>query len=192
MHLSFMKTYPETDNKTHFPEKILAGIYRQKLPVEWTRDQRSEILVSYLKSSYRNEVIDATFCPTLLELVATYKSKLHTIRASADKWREGLDVQFVTGPMFKKFQFAPSVPFVSKQDIVLRVDSEVHVSRATIEDLRIQVDQKELSALEKKRLLENDGLDLYECLWFFFDVDEYMVQPSRWFGSLIHWTSLRY
>ena len=146
------------DWETYFPEKIIESLLRDGVKiVEWG---------PYIGpgSKYGSYIIGSK------------RSKPHTIR-NGHRWRAGMLIHFVTGNRTKnRLQFAPVIPAVSVQEIV--IENEFY-------DYVVKVDGKKLSKSKIKALALNDGFDSVEQFWDYFGMKDFK-------GQIIHWTELRY
>jgi len=101
-------------------------------------------------------------------------TKIHTIRAG-QRWRVGEIAQFVVrAGRPDQYEFWPSLPIVSIQDIKLTADE-------------VRVDKRLLSPPELLALAQADGFASAADLFAFF-----AAQPLPFRGQLLHWTGLRY
>jgi len=147
---------------THFPEKILNGLY-------WPDGEVDE----YFAQSAHHPDIDIN-----LALNPDTKAKIHTIREDpTDRWKPGSKIHFVIHNRSKKrFQFAPVLEVKSVQKIeVRRFGGEVI----------IWIDNSTLLHPEDVNTLAvNDGFPSAMRFLQFFDRD--------FKGKIIHWADHRY
>jgi len=158
---------------THFVPKILLGYLSAGLI---TSEEATSLLIAAQSQGSAEKIIPDNLRP-----------KIHTMREfkGKERWHDRLEFQPATGPMYgPKFKFAPAVPVVSVQKIVIGYSP----GAAT---LTIKVDGVVLDKWEMRRLIFNDGFQTVEDFksWFFpGGCDKY----TSWTGRLIHYTTQTY
>jgi len=150
--------------ETNFPEKILQGVYEAGI-------------IS------RREQIDLLDCNRLSKQIV--KPKLHTIRPNKKgAWKPGVMIDFVfwSGRPYwsRPVRFAPRLPVVSTQKIQIMYFENSPMVAIKDESGRMRILKKN----EIEALAHNDGFDSVSQFFQWFDKD--------FFGSLIHWTDLKY
>lgn len=111
-----------------------------------------------------------------------YKScipKLHTIREDKNnRWKPGVIIDFFINTRTKDmFRFAPRIPVVSTQKIVIR-------HQEIMNDANITIDGMVLNYSQKEHLAQNDGFDSLKDFFAYFNED--------FEGKIIHWTDFKY
>lgn len=106
-------------------------------------------------------------------------AKIHTIRADTkNRWRKGRNIHFAMNcrqPTY--FQFAPVIPCVSTQQIVITKES------GTFE---VFIDELPCKLEDIIELSYNDGFDNVKEMF------DYFGQYERFEGKIIHWTNKVY
>ena len=115
----------------------------------------------------------------LIPLNGDLAPKLHSIRVDQyDRWQAGRMIHPVINNRSKdQFQFAPTFPCVSTQNIEIKYDDEETRPE-------IYVDGKELTIEQHEALSVNDGFPSVWEFYAWFDED--------YTGKIIHWTNLKY
>lgn len=164
MILSFF-TKQKNGQPTYFVEKIWRGL--EQLSPVYKKYSNEWLQIYYQK-------IDNT-----CDFQTNFQPKITTIREDKhDRWHAGVLIHFIVFPRSKKmFQFAPVIPCVSTQKIVIETNGYLN-------DYKVYVDGRELNIKEVQRVAWNDGFDnvISFLLWF----------RDGFEGKIIHWTDLRY
>lgn len=108
--------------------------------------------------------------------------KIHTIRKdSKNRWKPGLMIDFLINSRTKDaFRFAPRVPVVSVQTIVISNSAN---------GFRVSIGGEYQERSKVYRLAKNDGFDYIE------DFENYFISQMEngfYSGKIIHWTKYRY
>lgn len=113
------------------------------------------------------------------ELREKLKPKLHTIREDKNnRWKPGVMIDFFINTRTKDmFRFAPRIPVVSTQKIVIEYNPGKSYPW-------VWVDERLLNRIKLINLVENDGFDSIEDFFEYFNTD--------YTGKIIHWTDLKY
>jgi hypothetical protein len=158
--------------ETHFVDKIWSGLIKNELAFpEQIKQFESDYLIKTLKELGIN--IDAT-------------PKLHTIREDGkNRWKVGTKIDFfINSRKQDMFRFAPTLPVVSIQDIMITrnksgkamvfIDGKIFY----LQDWSLEQNYKML------HFAKNDGFDTSEDFFEYFNTD--------FNGKIIHWTNLKY
>ena len=157
MNLAFKTTI--NGKPTNFVEKIWEGFLQRGISF---KAKEMQIGMKALPEEYK---------------IKTFNPKLHTIRKDENsRWKAGIMIDFFINPRQKNmFRFAPRVPVVSTQLIVIIYN----------EDQRnVFVDGIKLCDKKIEDLAVNDGFE--NQIKFF----EYFFEDFT--GQIIHWTDLQY
>lgn len=157
---------------TYFPAKILESL------------QRSNII------AYRDAVIafEALYQKVPRELFDSGRGseaeKKHTIRADEkERWKAGNLIHFVINNRRPdQFQFAPVVPCVSTQKIIIKWWLSKATGRYTLP--YVLIDGKTIRGKALDQLAVNDGFASRKEFFEYFNTD--------FTGKIIHWTNLKY
>lgn len=161
---------------TYFVEKIWQGFPNQEQYLDEWFQLESKIYEGY------------EFSPD----ASGMRPKLHTIREDElDRWNPGemIDFYIRTKENFM-FCFAPSVPVVSTQEIIINWFSDVRDLSASelapqrFNHLDVVIGKNVLTISEVEKLAINDGFESVEDFFAYFNKD--------FTGKIIHWTDLRY
>jgi len=103
----------------------------------------------------------------------SYCPKVHTIRKDKkNRWKAGCNIHFVINNRTpNRFQFAPVLPVVATQHIV-------------IQEKKVWVDARFLGESEIETLAKNDGFNSINDFFQWFNGD--------FEGKIIHWTNILY
>jgi hypothetical protein len=115
-----------------------------------------------------------------------YKPKLHTIREDkTNRWKAGMKIDFFINVRTKKmFRFAPVLPVVSTQNILITY-TKTNKAMVFIDDKCFYMQDFSVEGNHKMlHLAQNDGFDTIEDFFAYFNED--------FTGKIIHWTDLRY
>lgn len=150
---------------TYFPQKILEGIWLNKLV---------DFDIKYL-----NDLINKLGKTDLIAV-----AKIHTIRADPNnKWKKNNLIHFVINNRTKnRYQFAPVIKVVSIQQIKIWYSYNQKNEMWNIPN--IIIDGKELTKSQIIELAKNDGFDTLEDFFNYFNAD--------FTGKIIHWTTYKY
>ena len=118
--------------------------------------------------------------------------KIHTIREDKnDRWKPGVMIDFFINARQKNmFRFAPRIPVVSTQEIIINWFSDVRDLSASelapqrFNHLDVVIGKNVLTISEVEKLAINDGFDSLEDFFAYFNKD--------FTGKIIHWTDLKY
>lgn len=111
-------------------------------------------------------------------------AKIHTIREDkGDRWRPGAKIHFVIGNRTKhRFQFAPVVPVVSIQEIIIVKNRNNFNYNENIMRIYIDGTMRNFAADD---LHTNDGFPSWDYFYRWWP-------EGTWEGRIIHWTDKRY
>ena len=137
--------------------------------------------------------------PTRFENKIKDGVKLHTIREDKTKrWRKGLKINHVVGNRTKKRRQFLVSKCTGVQEISISTHYETGIDEQTGQVVQLgpyltvlvydeNKDPKEILGHKLERLTINDGFDSVEDFTRWFDNND-----GEFFGSIIHWTDLRY
>lgn len=157
---------------THFPEKILNGLVNNEL----------------IKVSVYRDCVDTYLSKVNISRFAV-PNKIHTIRRDEkNKWKPGNNIHFVIHNRTKsRYQFAPVVPCVSTQEILITWYWDEENPNGGWIDPEVTVDFRLLEDEEINQLAINDGfINATQFLEYFKSVSTDFV------GKIIHWTDKKY
>lgn len=184
-----MTTFPKGSGKltkraTFFVEKVWEGFLQLGIQAN-----ASELCDLGLKALSRNYT------------VKTHAPKIHTIREDkTNRWKVGMMIDFFINSRTKKaFRFAPRVPVISLQKIVVkRTDhismndypGQMYIQTITIANVDyfrsflVTIDGNLQTVKRLGLLASNDGFDSLDDFfnWFCDDFE----------GKIIHWTDIKY
>ena len=114
---------------TYFPEKILTGLFNNKIITEEEIQDRFELSILVRKGEFYEICFDKA---------QLHKPKLHTIREDkTDRWKPGVMIDFfINTRQPNMFRFAPRIPVVSVQRILMSYDYS-NIIHITINGRRI-------------------------------------------------------
>ena len=109
-------------------------------------------------------------------------AKLHTIRKDEkNRWKPGMEIDFfINARQRNMFRFAPRIPVVKTQSIVISNSSN---------GFQVSVEGKNLWNYQIEQLAINDGFDNLK------DLKDYFIQELEngfFTGKIIHWTDFKY
>jgi hypothetical protein len=162
---------------TYFVEKIWEGLLRK---VYETDKEYIEFINDYQKRFDKNW----DWLPDEHERMIS--PKLHTIREDkTDRWKVGTKIDFFINVRTKKmFRFAPVLPVVSTQNILITY-TKANKAMVFINDKCFFMQDFSVEGNHKMlHLAQNDGFDTIEDFFAYFNED--------FTGKIIHWTDLRY
>jgi len=122
-----------------------------------------------------------------LDKLCSCEPKLHTIRDDEkDRWHAEMMIDFFINVRTKKmFRFAPKIPVVSTQKVLM---TYYHSNI-----IQISIDERELfSYTERLEFALNDGFDSWEDFFNYFYPKIKAAPKEVYTPKLIHWTDLRY
>lgn len=168
---------------TYFPEKILSGLYDNKIITAEEVQDRFELSILVRKGEFYEICFDKT---------QLHKPKLHTIREDKnDRWKPGVMIDFfINARQPNMFRFAPRIPVVSTQKIEIKymsINNEVgkkEMKPFIKIDGELFYDVAGLNEVYLDFLAKNDGFDSVEDFFAYFN--KYFT------GKIIHWTDLKY
>lgn len=111
------------------------------------------------------------------------KPKLHTIREDkANRWQTGMKIDFFINVRKKDmFRFAPVLPVVSVQEIIIFYDTDFAYS---YNQPAVYINGSHITGAILLALAQNDGFDTVEEFFAYFNKD--------FKGKIIHWTNFQY
>lgn len=167
---------------TYFPEKILTGLFNNKIITEEEIQDRFELSILVRKGEFYEICFDKT---------QLHKPKLHTIREDKnDRWKPGVMIDFFINARQKNmFRFAPRIPVVSVQKIEIKysqfkINGKSALLPAVWIDGKLFYDYPGLSIKRMRQLAINDGFESAVDFFAYFNKD--------FKGKIIHWTNLKY
>jgi hypothetical protein len=170
MNLAFSKKFPvEKDliggKNTMFVEKILEGFNVHKL-------------TEYVRWEYSVETLQNFGFIDMEYLENDPTPKIHTIRRSIGRWREGLRIHFeIYSRTPARTQFAPVILCKGTEHLLIKYDQGKKIPR-------VSVDGMILDFHEISELAVNDGFDSVDQFFAYFNED--------FEGEIVQWTDKRY
>ena len=163
---------------TYFPEKILTGLFNNKIITEEEIQDRFELSILVRKGEFYEICFDKT---------QLHKPKLHTIREDkTDRWKPGVMIDFfINTRQPNMFRFAPRIPVVSVQRILMSY-AYSNIIHITINGRRINDWQ------EKEKIAINDGFENWDDFVDYFIPIIEKSEDGFFTGKIIHWTNLKY
>lgn len=158
---------------TCFPEKIITSLLDCQIISSYEAKERMESRVC-IKDGY---YFDIDFDNSKL-----HKPKPHTIREDKnDRWQPGVMIDFFINARQKNmFRFAPRIPVVSTQLIIIS---------NSCNGFKVSIDGRHLEKNEIEILAINDGFENV------IDFQNYFIERLKncfFKGKIIHWTDLKY
>ena len=173
--------------ETYFIQAIWNGLMKNNLTTAIEKDHyETKAWEYYGRRSVETALGMASFCWDGCDIPDSIPAKIHTIREDkADRWRPGVPIHFVIGNRTKKrFQFAPVVPVISTQHIVIeRNELNFDWDLAPSQVMSIKIDGREGPI---NLLRQNDG---FHSMTNFI---RWWPAGSRFEGKIIHWTDFKY
>lgn len=166
---------------TYFPEKILKGLYDNRIITVKEIQDRLELRILVRKGEFHEINFDHG---------RLHQAKLHTIRQDKnDRWKPGVMIDFFINARQKNmFRFAPRIPVVSVQKIKIvhfLAEAHIYLDDSFYGEIFFN-GNKEIDgyAVNIEELAINDG---------FYDAEDFIAYFNKDFtGKIIHWTDLRY
>lgn len=163
---------------TYFVEKILRALLENDLITsdEWSNRMQPMPIVKYPKAY-----------GFLFDKTLNHKNKLHAIREDKnDRWKAGTKIDFfINCRQPSMFRFAPVLPVVSVQEIVIKwIGFNDGFRPCTWIDKKLIYDVAGINKELMLELAQNDGFESIEDFFRYFDKD--------FTGKIIHWTDLKY
>lgn len=143
---------------TYFPHKIICGQYHNNLISD------HDYFVYHDKIEIPTEILEG---------------KIHTMRDDpGDRWKAGVKIHFVINNRTKKrYQFAPVLPCISTQKVVIKYSKKGKIPKIFIDGRRIDL-------FEIAILSQNDGFESINDFFKYFN-----TSTTK---KLIHWTNKKY
>lgn len=188
------------DKPTYFPEKIITGLFKGRVI---SKDKAIELfypqaLMKIIPMEYHGFTNSVAISQIKFDNSINHLPKIHTIRKDEkNEWEEGIMIDFFINANAKDmFQFAPSIPVISTQDIFMTCrGSSLEITIAKVGSYMGGEDFY-LDAVQQGTLAINDGFEDYNDFrnYFIEAINEHGKKTGNyWFsGKIIHWTNLRY
>jgi len=168
MNLAFSLNFPKEKDvigglETHFVPKILANFDQSRQPFI---DRYVERLGSANEIEY------------FFQVLKKEPPKIHTIRRSKGRWRQGFKIHFEIGSRTaKRFQFAPVIHCSGTEEILIKQRGEDDIPLVSVDGMILDID-------EITELAINDGFNNPVEFFAYFNKD--------FEGEIVHWTEKRY
>jgi hypothetical protein len=112
-------------------------------------------------------------------------TKIHSLREDRDgRYTVGATMYLTTGAGTEAYRCLKKVLCTGTQKVLILYGNGGYCDAFVYQDVRVIVDDRELSHREVKQLAINDGFDSIDSFfrWFYKDFK----------GKIVHWTMLRY
>lgn len=172
MNLIFSLTH--NGKPTHFPEKIITGLYNSGEFRQFGRIIPKEV----------NDITNSSYWNWGVFEDMDLKDKIHTIRKDEkNRWSKGRDIHFIINPYnCNRIQFAPVIPVKSIQYIEI----DIYTEKVYLLGRWLGNSKKDLilTPQQIEELAHNDGFDTVADFWDYFN--------EPFIGKIIHWTNKYY
>jgi uncharacterized protein YqfB (UPF0267 family) len=112
-------------------------------------------------------------------------TKKHTIREDKnDRYKEGKWLHLAVGVRTKAYRLLKKVVCTGTQKIQILYGNGGYFEGFAYQDVRVLIDGRELGYREVSELAKNDGFDMQDSFFKWFNKD--------FTGKIIHWTELKY